>query len=214
MNDKDKKREGRLLLIYYRNPALGKVKTRLAAGIGDEAALAVYYRLASHTRELVAALAMDCRVCYSDFIDREDAWPNLRFQKTLQRGSDLGERMSNSFRQAFAEGYRHVVIIGTDCLELTTAVVQTAFDQVAAHDVVIGPARDGGYYLLGMKQWHATLFQNKKWGSSSVLADTLTDTARLQLHVKQMVTLTDVDEADDLPPSWHLKQAVHHSKCS
>jgi len=204
MNDRDKKREGRLLLIYYRNPALGKVKTRLAAGIGDEAALAVYYRLASHTRELVAALAVDCRVCYSDFIDREDAWPNLRFQKTLQHGSDLGERMSNSFRQAFADGYRHVVIIGTDCLELTTAVVQTAFDQLAAHDVVIGPARDGGYYLLGMKQWHATLFQNKKWGSSSVLADTLNDTARLQMHVKQLVTLTDVDEADDLPPSWHL----------
>jgi len=204
MNDKDKKREGRLLLIYYRNPALGKVKTRLAAGIGDEAALAVYYRLASHTRDVARVLAMDCRVCYSDFIDREDAWPNLRFQKTLQRGSDLGERMSNSFRQAFAEGYRHVVIIGTDCLELTTAVVQTAFDQLAAHDVVIGPARDGGYYLLGMKQWHATLFQNKKWGSSSVLADTLNDTARLQMHVKQLVTLTDVDEADDLPPSWHL----------
>ncbi|MFN5170467.1 MAG: TIGR04282 family arsenosugar biosynthesis glycosyltransferase [Cyclobacteriaceae bacterium] len=204
MRDKLNINESCLLLIFYRNPALGKVKTRLAAGIGDEAALAVYYRLASHTREVANALALDCRVCYTDFIDREDAWPNSRFQKKLQQGADLGERMANSFREAFTDGYRHVVIIGTDCPGLTMHIVQTAFDRLAGCDLVVGPAADGGYYLLGMTQEYPQLFQGKTWGTSSVLRETLEQAAQLRLRVSQLAELNDVDVADDLPAHWRL----------
>jgi uncharacterized protein len=189
-----------LLIVFYRNPELGKVKTRLAKTVGDEKALAIYLRLAEHTRSISQDLSLDKVVYYSHFVDTEDTWPNSSFQKKAQQGNDLGEKMQNAFAEGFKNEYTSICIIGTDCFELTSEIIQQAFDQLEKHDTVIGPANDGGYYLLGMKKSTPELFQNKNWSTDSVAKDTIHDFKRLRLSFVKLPPLTDVDEEKDLPP--------------
>ncbi len=191
-----------LLIIFYRNPELGKVKTRLAKTLGDEKALAIYLKLSSHTRAITENLAIDKVIYYSNFVDTEDAWPNTTFQKKLQNGNDLGEKMNNAFVEGFQSGYERVCIIGTDCLELSKDIIQQAFDQLVCYDAVIGPAKDGGYYLLGMKKPMPELFKNKAWSSDTVATDTIQNFKVLSLSYAQLAVLTDVDEEKDLPSNF------------
>ena len=188
-----------LLLIFYRNPELGKVKNRLAATIGDERALAIYILMAAHARNMALAIPVDRVVYYSEFIDREDNWLNMDFHKQLQQGNDLGEKMKNAFKESFELGYASVCIIGTDCLELTEDILQQAFESLKQHDTVIGPAADGGYYLLGMNKFIPEVFDNKEWSTDSVLNNTLKDFKRLKLSYHLLPTLSDVDIESDLP---------------
>jgi len=188
-----------LLIIFYRNPELGKVKTRLAATVGDAKALAIYLKLASHTRAITSELDCDRVVYYSDYIDTEDAWPNNDFAKHLQRGSDLGARMEYAFQRAFMDGYERISIIGTDCFELTTKIIANAFESLGTKDTVIGPAVDGGYYLLGMNRFIPELFRGKEWSTNTVCKDTINDFTRLAINYYQLPTLRDVDTESDLP---------------
>ena len=137
--------KNQLLVLFCRNPELGKVKTRLAASIGDEKALAIYFLLANHTKQITAPLACDKILYYSDFVDSEDNWPATTFEKSLQQGADLGEKMMNVFRNGFERKYKSICIIGTDCFDLTSAILEEAFEKLETNDAVIGPAHDGGY---------------------------------------------------------------------
>jgi len=193
-----------LLIIFYRNPELGKVKTRLAKTVGDEKALAIYLKLSSYTRQITEDLAVDKQVYYSEFADTEDHWPNLSYQKKVQRGSDLGDKMNNAFANAFSGGYKSVCIIGTDCLELTSSAIANAFEQLLTHDAVIGPAVDGGYYLLGMNKLHSEVFKNKFWSQPSVCADTILDFDNLKLSYSTLKMLSDIDDESDLLKSGKL----------
>lgn len=186
-----------LLIIFAKNPGLGKVKTRIAAALGNEKALAIYHILLTHTIEVTRDLNIDKTVVYSDYVDSEDKWENDIYSKDIQRGNNLGERMHNAFLAGFAKGYQHICIIGTDNLEITPGIIDRAFFDLKNHDLVVGPAKDGGYYLLGMKKMYSALFQNKKWSTSSVLKDTLQDTAALKLSVAQLPLLNDVDTKED-----------------
>lgn len=188
-----------LLIIFYRNPELGKVKTRLAASVGDEKALAIYLRLSAHTREVSENLTMDKSLCYSDFADSEDNWPLAKYKKEIQTGRDLGERMKNAFASGFELGYQKIVIIGTDCFELTAEIIKQSFERLDHHDAVIGPALDGGYYLLGMKKLIPEIFRNKAWSTESVCTETMKDLERLNLVYSLSPPLRDVDEVKDLP---------------
>ncbi|MBZ0326766.1 MAG: TIGR04282 family arsenosugar biosynthesis glycosyltransferase [Altibacter sp.] len=165
----------RALLIFTRNPELGRCKTRLAKVIGDENALAVYTVLLKHTAAITRPVDADKFVYYSEKIHTNDIWDDAVFRKKLQRGDDLGARMENAFTEIFASGYNEVVIIGSDMYDLRTPDLQNAFLQLEKHDVVIGPAEDGGYYLLGMKCLEQKVFSNKNWGTNSVLKATLHD---------------------------------------
>ncbi|MBK5277802.1 MAG: TIGR04282 family arsenosugar biosynthesis glycosyltransferase [Bacteroidia bacterium] len=187
-----------LLIIFYRNPELGKVKTRLAETLGDEKALAIYIKLSSYTRDITENLTVDKVVFYSQFADTEDHWPNIIFQKKVQRGNNLGERMHNAFLSAFADGYKSACIIGTDCLELSSDILEEAFSQLINHDAIIGPTEDGGYYLLGMNKLHTEVFKNKTWSTVSVFEDTLKDFRNLKLNFVALEKLTDVDTEADL----------------
>lgn len=191
-----------LLIIFYRNPELGKVKTRLAKTLGDEKALAIYLKLSSHTRAITENLAIDKVIYYSNFVDTEDVWPNTTFQKKLQNGNDLGEKMNNAFAEGFQSGYERICIIGTDCFELSRDVIKQAFDQLHTNDAVIGPAKDGGYYLLGMKKPIPVLFKNKAWSSDTVATDTIQNFKDLSISYTQLEVLTDVDEEKDLPSNF------------
>ncbi len=188
----------RLLMLFVRNPELGKVKTRLAASIGPEKALEVYFKLLRHTRKVTQDLASDKVVHYADRIAPEDMWPNSVYRKQLQQEGGLGAKMEAAFASAFAEGYSAVMIIGSDCPQLTQSLLEQAFDKLQKHDVVIGPAVDGGYYLLGMKKLHQAFFRNKRWSTAQVFADTMEDVAQLQLTCFLLPRLTDVDHEEDL----------------
>lgn len=192
------------LIIFYRNPELGKVKTRLAKTVGDEKALAIYLKLAEHTKNITTNLKCNKTVYYSPIVEGQDIWPNEIFQKQAQVGSDLGEKMRHAFAACFAEGYQSVCIIGTDCFELTTEIIEEAFRELETHDTIIGPAADGGYYLLGMKKLYPAFFQNKTWSSHTVCSDTLIDFKNLNLNHFSLETLTDVDEENDLPVGFSI----------
>ncbi|REH56111.1 hypothetical protein C7448_101143 [Tenacibaculum gallaicum] len=185
-----------LLLIFTRNPELGKVKTRLAKTIGEETALDIYKFLLEHTKRVTQNLTCDKAVYYSVKVRENDIWDATLYQKHLQEGNDLGIRMHNAFQQAFSNGYEKVIIIGSDLPDLTSEHINQAFQKLNSNGVVIGPAEDGGYYLLGMKKLHATVFQHKDWGTSTVRKDTLNDLQNESVHLLE--TLNDVDVFEDI----------------
>jgi uncharacterized protein len=187
-----------LLIIFVRNPVRGKVKTRLAAGIGADKALEVYQLLLQRTREVTRPLTMDKVVFFSEAPVDNDGWENEDYQRQVQQGGELGERMAQAFAAGFAQGYKKVGIIGSDCYELTTAILQQAFRLLEEKDLVVGPSTDGGYYFLGMTRFWPDFFQHKTWSTPSVLPETLADAERLQLKTALLPELTDVDEAKDL----------------
>lgn len=192
-----------LLIIFYRNPIAGKVKTRLAATVGDQKALEIYRKLALHTKEVTENLPFDKIVFYSESIDLKDMWPNASYSKSLQRGDDLGERMEKAFAAGFETGYASICIIGTDCYELTAECIRQAFTALESADAVIGPAHDGGYYLLGLKKPNPQIFQNKHWSTDRVYNDTVRDLESLGLRYVTLPKLKDVDTEDDLPEKWN-----------
>lgn len=191
-----------LLIIFYRNPELGKVKTRLAVTIGNEKALSIYLKLAEHTKKITEDIKADKLVFYSHTVEKKDLWPDEIYQKAVQSGDDLGERMLNAFKYCFDHGYKHICIIGTDCLELNQDIIQNAFNALEQHDVVLGPAKDGGYYLLGMKKVYSDFFNNKQWSTQTVAHDTLLDVLQLKASVRLLPLLSDVDVEEDLRGQW------------
>jgi rSAM/selenodomain-associated transferase 1 len=186
------------LIIFVKNLDKGRVKTRLAAELGDEQALNIYHKLMLYTKEVTKQLNANKAVYYSDRIDNNDLWDNMLFDKRLQDGSDLGERMQNAFAESFAEGKQRVIIIGSDCLELETYMIKEAFAVLENNDVVLGPARDGGYYLIGMKKFFPTLFEDKTWSTSDVLMDTILDLKKMNARYYLLKTLNDIDTLSDL----------------
>ena len=194
------------LLIFAKNPKAGKVKTRLAATIGTDAALYVYKQLVEHTVSVTNCLPDDKIMFYSDFVFDEDAWNTEHYLKQLQNGKDLGERMNNAFASTFKNGYDRIVIIGTDCPALNAEIIMNAFACLDKYDVVIGPAEDGGYYLLGLKQLCSEVFENIPWSTSTVFDDTTRKCAALQLTYGLLPVLNDIDEENDLLKSKWQKE--------
>lgn len=190
-----------LLIILVKNPALGKAKTRLAATIGDNKALDIYKLLLQKTREETANLNADKIVYYSDFIDKNDLWTNEVFDKALQNSGDLGLRIQTAFENAFNNGYQRVCIIGSDCYDLTDQHLKSAFDALHNNDGVIGPAVDGGYYLLGMSTYTPDLFRGKNWSTDTVATDTINDFQANSMPYHTLPTLNDIDTEADLG-SW------------
>jgi len=187
-----------LLMIFARNPELGKVKKRLAKTIGNEQALMIYVKLLEHTHAIADKVFADKAVFYSDRVQEFDILDYYKFPKFLQKGKDLGERMERAFGQAFAQQYDKVVIIGSDCIEISTEIIEDALKALDDHNVVIGPAHDGGYYLLGMDRHYPHLFKNKIWSTEDVFLDTLLDIKKLKLSYLLLPTLHDVDDEKDL----------------
>jgi uncharacterized protein len=186
------------LLVFTRNPEAGKVKTRLAAAIGNEAALAIYNQLLLYTVSVTKYLPVDKFVFYSNHIEVEDVWDNNYYFKEVQQGADLGERMKNAFASTFQKGYNRILIVGTDCPGLSGEIIMNAFPCLQSHDIVFGPAEDGGYYLVSMKKLHHELFEDISWSTSTVLQDSICKCVALQLRYYLLPVLDDIDEEKDL----------------
>ena len=184
------------LIIFVKNPILGKVKTRLAAEIGDESALEAYKMLLQHTLRVASEINVSISVYYADFINESDLWND--FDKKLQVQEDLGSRMLHAFENEFKNGYQKVIIIGSDCLDISEKIIIDGFKALKDNDIVIGPAQDGGYYLIGSKKLAPELFRNKKWSSDTVFIDTIEDINKLKLNHFCLETLFDIDTKADL----------------
>jgi len=187
-----------LLIVFIKNPILGKVKTRLAASLGDQKALRVYKLLLDHTLRITGNLEYDKMVYYSDFVPEKDEWLGAGFKQGLQIGQDLGQKMKNAFEEGFRAGYSSIVIIGSDCFELTGNHIAKAFDNLENSNVVVGPATDGGYYLLGMTGLFENVFENKKWSTASVFRDTIKNLTESNIKFYLLEQLNDIDTESDL----------------
>ena len=197
-----------LLLIFTRNPELGKCKTRLAATIGDESALEIYKFLLAHTVKITSNLNLAKQVYYSVRVRENDIWDSLLYAKKKQTGSDLGERMANAFQAGFADGFEKICIIGSDLFDLSQEDIEQAFAKLDTNDVVIGPALDGGYYLLGLKVMNANIFKDKNWGTATVMKDTLEDLKNLKIHLLE--ARNDVDVYEDIKNDAAFKPFLKH----
>jgi rSAM/selenodomain-associated transferase 1 len=190
-----------LLMIFIKNPVEGKVKTRLGASIGSANALQVYKKLLNHTREVALQVSLNRQVWYSSMIDHRDSWSSDEFSKQLQKGADLGERMSSAFESAFNGGYHKVVIIGSDCFGLSHQHIEKAFQALDEHDGVIGPSKDGGYYLLGMNRNFPQLFNDIEWSTPEVFDKTIEHFRNHGLSFSILDVLNDIDTIEDLRES-------------
>ena len=194
-----------LLLVFSKNPRLGRVKTRLAKTIGKEKALKVYKALLKKTASVLEELKVDIHLYYSDYIEKDDLFSNVVTQKKRQTGEQLGERMSNAFNEALID-YDKVIIIGTDLWTLETQDIENAFRALENHAAVIGPSSDGGYYLLGITEILPQIFLNKQWGTFSVLPNTLKDLTSIKYHL--LPEKNDVDTFSDLEEYPTLRACI------
>lgn len=193
-----------VLLVFIRNPQLGKVKTRLARTVGDVEALRIYHILLEKTRVAALGVEVERWLFYSDFIDKNDNWQEADFSKKIQSSGDLGERMEQAFRDAFEAGANKVVIIGSDCPGLTGVILQMAFDKLDETDFVLGPTLDGGYYLLGMKELEGMVFHGIEWSTGTVLVRTLQKIQAAGKSCALLPVLSDVDTEED----WRAVQPL------
>lgn len=199
-------KNGILIAVLTRNPRPGSVKTRLAASVGPEAAMQLYISLREHTAIITHACQAQCAVFYSEEIPVEDCFLDGGAMAFLQKGEDFGARMHHTFTTGFSLGFRHVVLIGTDCPDIDTGIINCAFDALDRHDAVLGPARDGGFYLIGLKREQPELFTGRTWSHEGVLQETVGILEKTGSSYALLPELQDIDTFEDLRQSrlWPL----------
>ncbi len=187
------------VLLFAKAPRPGDVKTRLARDVGDAAAASAYRALGARVAAAVSA-AFPLTVWYEPAGAEAEmrAWLGTRHRYLPQPCGDLGDRLRVGFATHFARQSGPAVAIGADAPDVDAAVVGQAFERLAAADVVLGPALDGGYYLLGLNRPAPAIFAGVPWGTGGVLHETLAICQRERLRVACLRTLRDVDTIEDL----------------
>ena len=191
------------LIIFTRYPEAGKVKTRLIPALGEEGAASLHRQMAEHTISQVRALQRlspcDLEVWFvgGNLALMQD-WlgEDLTYQR--QPDGDLGDRMRLAFQSIFDRGCKKAAIVGTDCPGLTTEILSQSFDALEDNSIVLGPAIDGGYYLIGLQYSIPELFIEINWSTATVLQDTLKIAAGLGIVPMLLPYLADIDLPQDL----------------
>ncbi|MEA5504223.1 TIGR04282 family arsenosugar biosynthesis glycosyltransferase [Halotia wernerae UHCC 0503] len=196
------------LIIFTRYPEPGKTKTRLIPALGTVGAANLQREMTEHTisqvRELQTATCISLEVRFSGGnLPLMQNWLGLDLFYQSQGEGDLGSRMARSLFDAFESGREQVIIIGTDCPEVNSQILTEAFEQLHTCDLVLGPAIDGGYYLIGLRRLIPELFVNIDWGTSQVLQQTVDIAEELNISLVYLPPLADVDFPEDLP-IWKL----------
>ena len=189
------------LIIFLKYPEKGKVKTRLAKDIGNEKALLIYKKLVSKLLNQIDSNNYDISIYFYPESKKNEVkkWINLPEIKHLaQSGDDLGIRMLNAFKDSISLKYAKTVIIGTDCLEINNNIISKSFYLLDDSDLVLGPATDGGYYLIGLKSVVETIFQDIHWSTEKVLKQTINKAKEIKLSYKFLDFLSDIDTLEDL----------------
>lgn len=194
-----------ILVIFAKNPVKGNVKTRLAASIGHDAALAVYKKLLDVTYQAVRPFDGEKCIFFADEINSK-MWNE--FPKLMQRGDSLGERMQNAIQDCMSQGFEKMVIIGTDLPDLSPDLITRAFQVLDDQDVVLGPSVDGGYYLIGVNAMYPFLFENKSWSTDKLLEETIDSLNENHVSYGVLSEKNDIDTLDDLNNS-SLEEYFH-----
>lgn len=195
------------LFIFTRYPEPGKAKTRLIPALGAVAAAELHRQMTERTLAQVKVLQqrdpLDVEVWYAGG-DRAQmqAWLGGALQYQPQPEGDLGDRMAGAFQTAFDQGAKTAVIIGTDCPELTDTLLIEAFQALRQTDLVLGPASDGGYYLIGLRRFVPELFQSIAWSTERVFQQTVEIANTLNVSLTCLPVLTDIDRPEDLA-AWN-----------
>jgi len=191
------------VIVFTRYPEPGVTKTRLIPALGPELASRLQDRLTKRTLAVVQSHCechpcdLEVRFAGADCLRMEDHF-GLDKHYRPQSDGDLGTRIIHALETAFYEGTQRVLIVGADCPDLTPEILASALQALEKSDVVLGPARDGGYYLVGLRQPTPSLFQGIDWGTDQVLNQTLRKATQHRLTVHRLKTLADVDYVDDL----------------
>ena len=199
------------ICVFTRWPVPGHAKTRLIPALGPDGAAALQQEMTQHTLTTVRAAHEKCRLEISVRFTggtvgdmREWLGPDLVY--TPQGDGDLGARMLRAIRESGDAGHEFTMIIGTDCPQLSVGHLCLACELMGSHDLVLGPAQDGGYYLIGLHHPSQELFDDMPWGTDRVLELTLGRARSQGLRVAQLETLSDIDRPEDLPkpqgPKW------------
>lgn len=198
----DRDRQARLIL-FTRYPEPGRTKTRLIPALGAKGAATLQQRmselLVARMAEFAANFPASPEIRYAGGNQQAmEDWLSSDIPCLPQGEGDLGERLHRAFAQAFAQGAQKVVVIGADCPRLTPALFAQAFAALEREDLVLGPAMDGGYYLIGLNRLVPGLFAEIPWGSGEVLTATLKQAQALDLSTHLLEPLADVDRPEDL----------------
>jgi hypothetical protein len=191
------------LIIFTRYPEPGKTKTRLIPVLGSVGAANLQRQMTEHTilqvKQLQKAIDISVEIWFSDGdLQLMQKWLGSDLVYQPQGEGDLGLRMARSLLQAFQSGAEKAIIIGTDCPGLNPEILATAFDKLRTFDLVLGPALDGGYYLIGLRQLIPELFANIEWGTANVFQKTVEIAQKVNLSYVNLVSLADVDRPEDL----------------
>ncbi len=190
------------LIIFTRYPEAGLVKTRLIPALGEKGAELLHRDMAEHTIAQARHFRGEVEICFTGGTRRlMKQWLGKDLLYREQKGSSLGERLSTAITKAFSGDNKKVAVIGTDCPALTTAHINRAFQLLDSSDLVLGPAYDGGYYLIGLRNANQKLFRGISWGSENVYLQTTEAADRLDLKTSHLEKLADVDCPADLP-AW------------
>jgi rSAM/selenodomain-associated transferase 1 len=186
------------LIVFVKAPRPGTVKTRIAQTAGAERACAIYRDLVATVLQRIFSIrGTQLRFAPDDAEEEIKPWLRDDWIAAPQGAGDLGERLQRAFAESFAAGAERVVIIGSDCPEAAAKDVRNAWKELKSHDVVIGPAVDGGYWLIGLREPRPELFRAIAWSSDQVLGQTLAQASALGLRVQLLRMLDDIDtEAD------------------
>jgi rSAM/selenodomain-associated transferase 1 len=193
------------LCLFVKAPRLGEVKTRMQPQLSPRDTLSLYKAMAEDLLERIDGhrefdlhpffFPPDCAVDIGQ-------WLGNKYKCLPQEGDDLGSRMHNAFRWTRARAYRKTIIVGSDIPMLDAGVITAALDCLDASDVVLGPSRDGGYYLIGMREPHRELFREISWGTGRVYRETLEKILRQGLSVDTVPELDDLDTFEDVCAFW------------
>ncbi len=194
--------DDRCLLFFVKSPEKGKVKTRLAASIGDERALKFYKVFLLNILSNLNKGTFLFYLCFfpADALDSLRQWLGEDYLYTPQQGEDLAERMKNGFMEAYTMGFKRVVLIGSDIPDLPLEFIEEAFTSLKEKDAVIGPSLDGGYYLIGFKDktFSSQVFKGIPWSTERVFEQTTKILEREGLTVHFLKPLRDIDKVEDL----------------
>lgn len=188
----------RVLVVFLKAPRLGTVKTRLARSLGDAAALAAYREMTGLVLDRVAEFpSIELRFSPDDSGREVEPWRRPSWTCAPQGGGDLGERLRAAFADHFSRAVAAVAVIGSDCPEVRRADIDEAFTRLKDLDVVLGPAVDGGYWLIALREPHPELFEGIPWSTPQVLSETVARAAARGLKVGFLRPLADIDTEED-----------------
>lgn len=183
-----------LLIVFAKNPIPGKVKTRLAKETGDAMASSIYEKLLQITLEACGGANHDLLI----YLNEPSNHPIFdSHQIAFQKGDDLGVKMLNAFQESFELGYEKILLVGSDIPELTGSHIEHGFKLLDKNDFVFGPSKDGGYYLIGMKEIYEFPFKNKQWSTSSIYDQTKKEILSKSLRIGETEVLSDLDTYKD-----------------